>query len=185
MDAFESLIETLFRRNGYWTRTSLKVGLTSQDKKAIERPTSPRWEIDVVAYKGSTNEVLAIECKSYLDSSGVVFRNGSLEPARLYKLFTDDTLREVVLNRLCLQLADEGLVAANPTVSLCLATGKIASRTDREAMREHMVSRGWHLFDEQWILDQLGEVANAAYEDDVAHVVAKLITRNKTGQPGQ
>ena len=35
MDAFESLIEMLLKRQGYWTRTSLKVDLTRKEKQAI------------------------------------------------------------------------------------------------------------------------------------------------------
>jgi hypothetical protein len=50
----------LLRRDGYWTATSVKVELTKEEKRKINRPSSPRWEIDVVAYKGSTNELLAV-----------------------------------------------------------------------------------------------------------------------------
>lgn len=178
MDAFETLIETLFRRQGYWTQTSLKVELTRDEKIAIGRPSSPRWELDVVAYKGCCNEILAIECKSFLDSPGVLFRNGAFEPADRYKLFSDDNLREVVLNRLALQLFEAGAVAKRPKVSLCLAVGKVSSRTDREAMTQHMSDRGWHLFDERWIFERLQHAANAGYENDIAHVVAKMIVRN-------
>jgi hypothetical protein len=66
MDAFENLIAMLLRRDGYWTTTSVKVELTKDEKKSINRPSNPRWEIDVVAYKGATNQILAVECKSYL-----------------------------------------------------------------------------------------------------------------------
>ena len=67
MDAFESLVSLLLRRDGYWTATSVKVELTKMQKRAIGRPSSPRWEIDLVAYKPATNELLAVECKSFLD----------------------------------------------------------------------------------------------------------------------
>jgi hypothetical protein len=80
MDAFESLVSMLLRHDGFWTTPSFKVELTKEEKRRINRFSSPRLELDLIAYKGSTNEVLAIECKSYLDSTGVVFRNGSFEP---------------------------------------------------------------------------------------------------------
>ncbi len=80
MNAFESLVEMLLRRQGYWTRTCFKVELTADEKRAIGKHSSPRWELDVVAYKGQTNEVLAVECKSFLDSRGVMFRDGAFEP---------------------------------------------------------------------------------------------------------
>ncbi len=80
MDAFESLISMLLRHEGYWTTPSFKVELTPADKAKIGRESSPRWEIDLVAYKPSTDELLAVECKSLLDSTGVVFRNGKFDP---------------------------------------------------------------------------------------------------------
>jgi len=51
MDAFEQVVEEILWREGYWVRTSVKVELTREEKIAIELPSSPRWELDVVAYK--------------------------------------------------------------------------------------------------------------------------------------
>src|SRR6185295_1642542 len=99
MDSFESLVATLLRRDGYWIWPSFKVELTKEEKRAIGKHSSPRWEVDLVAYKGATNEVLAIECKSYLDSGGVLFRKGCFDPPHRYKLFCDAKLRQVVLDR--------------------------------------------------------------------------------------
>jgi hypothetical protein len=187
MNAFESLVEMLLKREGYWTRTCFKVNLTAEEKRAIDRFSSPRWELDVVAFKGATNEILAVECKSFLDSRGVMFRNGEFEPAKRYKLFSDENLREVVLARLKKQLVECGAVPAAPTVTLCLAAGKIASGTDRTSLVKHMASNGWRLFDEKWVKQELQQAADAGYENDVAHVVAKLLLRNSrvlTGDNG-
>lgn len=74
MDAFEAVVAMLLRREGYWVIPSFKVDLTKDEKRAIKRHSSPRWEIDLAAYKGATNELIAIECKSFLDSIGVVFK---------------------------------------------------------------------------------------------------------------
>ena len=104
MDAFESLIETLLNREGYWTDSNLKVELEKAEKRKIGRPSSPRWELDVVGYQGNSNELLVVECKSYLDSRGVLFRNGKFSNPSRYKLFTERTTREVVLGRLEEQL---------------------------------------------------------------------------------
>ena len=95
MDAFESLVSMLLRHQGYWTTSSFKVELTKEEKRQIGMPSSPRWELDLLAYKGSKNEVLAVECKSLLDSTGVVFRNGKFEPEKHYKLLSDPILRSV------------------------------------------------------------------------------------------
>jgi hypothetical protein len=85
MDAFENLMGLLLRREGHWTASSVKVDLTKDQKRAVSRPSSPRWEIDLVAYRGSTNELLAVECKSFLDSPGVEFRNSVFESPDRYK----------------------------------------------------------------------------------------------------
>jgi hypothetical protein len=47
--AFEQVIAELLWRNGYWVQTSFKVELTKLEKIKIGRPSSPRWEIDIVA----------------------------------------------------------------------------------------------------------------------------------------
>ena len=92
---------------------------TKEEKHKIGRPSSPRWELDVVAYKGGSKEILVIECKSYLDSPGVNadgLKNGKYK-AR-YKLFNEDTLRNVVFNRLLTQLVNSGACSADTTVNL-------------------------------------------------------------------
>ena len=51
--------------------------MTKAQKREVGRPSTPRWEIDLVAYKAAKNELLAVECKSFLDSTGVIFRDGA------------------------------------------------------------------------------------------------------------
>lgn len=177
MDAFESLVATLLCRDGYWVWPSFKVDLTKAEKRRIGRHSTPRWEIDLVAYKGSTNEVLAVECKSFLDSTGVVFRRGRFERERRYKLFMDQALRRVVLKGLARALRRDGLVRANPRVVLCLAAGKIARKSDRTGLDRHFRRRGWRLFDSTWAHDGLRRASVGRYENDIAHVVAKILLR--------
>jgi hypothetical protein len=177
MDAFESLISMLLRHNGYWTIPSFKVELTKSEKRKIGRFSSPRWEIDLVAYKGSTNEVLAIECKSFLDSRGVVFQAGAFNPPKRYKMFIDSALRRVVLKRLAAQLVKTGACADRPKLKLCLAAGKIANGTDMAGLKRHFVRNDWTLFDDCWIREQLTTASKRGYENDVAFVVSKLLLR--------
>lgn len=179
MDAFESLMSMLLRHNGYWTIPSFKVELTKAEKRKIGRFSSPRWEIDLVAYRGTSNEVLAIECKSFLDSRGVVFRSGEFEPAKRYKMFTDAALRSVVLKRLKKQLVKTGACPKNPRVRLCLAVGKMATGTDNEGLKKLFRMKGWTLFDDNWLCDQLLTASKKGYENDVAFVVSKLLLRKK------
>jgi hypothetical protein len=91
MDAFEQIVEGLFRQMGYWTLTGYKINVTKQEKVDIGKWSMPRPEIDILAYKPVENELLWIECKSYMDSYGVSHKsflpNG--KHAGRYKIFTD------------------------------------------------------------------------------------------------
>lgn len=175
MDAFESLMESLLRREGYWTATSVKVELTRQQKIAIGRPSSPRWELDLVAYKARSNELLVVECKSYLDSRGVTFRRGQFEPAQRYKLFTEPKLRQVILRALEAQLVKSGACRPRPKTKLGLAAGRVASGTDREALEMFFRKHGWELFDDARIRGMLHRTKDADYENDVALVATKIL----------
>jgi hypothetical protein len=128
VDSFEAVVAAILRRRGYWTQTSVKVELTKSEKREIGRPSSPRWELDIVAYRGASNELLVLECKSYLDSYGVkcaTFHGGDSENAERYKLFFDPTLRRVVFRRLKRQFVEAGFCAFSPSVKLGLAAGKV------------------------------------------------------------
>ena len=123
MDAFEKLIAEILWAEGYWVRTSVRVNLTKEEKVRIGRYSSPRWELDVVGYRGRENVLQVIECKSYLNSRGVTLaalNNSNAAADSRFKLFVDDTLRGVVLNRLHTDLAAIGACAADSKVQLGL-----------------------------------------------------------------
>lgn len=177
MDAFESLIAMLLRHEGYWVAPSFKVELSKEEKRLVGRHSTPRWELDLVAYKGATNEILAIECKSFLDSTGVVFRSGAFEPPKRYKLFGDEILRRVVLECATRQLSASGACAASPKITLCLAAGKIAKKSDRAGLERHFADLGWRLLSPEWVKSRLLAASKRGYENDVAFVVSKLLLR--------
>lgn len=180
MDAFESLVAMLLSHKGYWVRRSLKVELTKPEKKAIGTPSMPRLELDLVAYKGATNELLVVECKSFLDSTGVRFAGfdgSSTAFAKRYKLFNSQAMRNIVFNRLSEQLVATGSYAPSPKVRLALAAGKIRNDADREHLHALFQRNGWALFDEAWLADRLAVAAKTGYENDVAAIVSKLLLR--------
>jgi hypothetical protein len=145
MDAFEGLVSEILWREGYWVQTSLKVDLAKEERVAIGRPSSPRWEIDVVGYSGRRNELLVVECKSYLDSMGVsfsAFDGGDEKLAGRFKLFNDRVLWDVVRKRLCRQLFECGLITEQPNVRLALVCGKIIRPRDRELLKERFEEEG-------------------------------------------
>ena len=184
MNAFEQLVGMFLERKGYWVRSDFKVDLSKEEKRKIGRPSSPRWELDIVAYKPVKNEVLLVECKSYLDSRGVTsssFDGSNEKLARRYKLFMDERLRETVLKRLVQQLEEAGLCRPAPTVILCLVAGRIATEQDRRELAGEFNRAGWELWDDKWIRDTLVEIASSSYEDDVSSVVAKILLRKSKG----
>jgi hypothetical protein len=184
MDAFESLIATLLRRSGYWIHPSFKVDLTKEEKRVIGRPSTPRWELDLVAYRARGNQLLVVECKSYLDSYGVFFKSfdGSDQKSALrFKLFNDAALRDVVFSRLVAQLEATGSCNPSPTVQLCLVAGRIASERDRMQLRQYFASKDWLLWDDEWLRAELLKASAAGYENDSHIVVAKLLTPRKAG----
>ena len=59
MDSFEAVVAAILNRQGYWTQTCVKVELTKSEKVEIGRHSSPRWELDVVAYENTVASVVA------------------------------------------------------------------------------------------------------------------------------
>lgn len=178
MDAFEQLAADIFWAQGYWVRTGVKVDLTREDKIRIGRPSSPRWEVDLVACKPAANELLVLECKSYLDSGGVHaahFLPNSRYAGR-YKLFHDETLRETVLGRLKLQMAQCGLCASDVTVRFGLIHGH-ATAGNSARLIEHFAANGWELFGPDWLQERLRNMAAAGYENSTAAIVAKMLLK--------
>jgi len=186
VDAFESLVVTLLEREGFWVRSSFKVELTGAEKRRINRPSSPRWELDLVAYRGSTNEIRIIECKSYLFSRGVstrAFTAGERFATR-FKLFNDTALYHVVRTRLVRQLVASGACRPRPRVSLGLAAGRITSSPERLALHRLFRRKRWLLLDDDWLRAGLVGAARGGYENDVASVVAKLLAKGGLLQVG-
>lgn len=124
-------------------------------------PTSARWGIDVLAYKAIQNEVLSIECKSYLNNPGVwaeSFTKGL--DSNKYKLFNNTNLRKVVLSRLKNQLVEYGLCQKDVTIKLGLASDKIQSDNDREELEKIFNKSKWVLFTDYCIKGELQVFAN-------------------------
>jgi hypothetical protein len=179
MDAFEELVASILQSQGFWVRTSVKVELTGDEKKAINRPSSPRWELDIVAYRPSDNIIWVVECKSYLDSYGVkaaAFSTPGHSGAKKYKLFTERTTRDVVFKALCRQLRVKGSIHGRPRIHLCLAAGRIAPQSEKP-LREHFAKKKWGLLGRDWLEEQLAALADTDYQNDVATMTVKLLRR--------
>jgi len=182
MDAFEQLAADILWAEGYWVRTGVKVELTRDEKVRIGRHSAPRWEIDLVAYHAGREELLALECKSYLDSGGVHaahFEPGS-KYAHRYKLFHEPVLRETVLERLRQQCVERGLCPERVgPARLGLIHGHATAR-NAALLHPRFEREGWLLLGPEWLRAHLSRMATGSYENSTAAVVAKLLLRPRT-----
>jgi hypothetical protein len=179
MDSFHELVSTLLGREGYWVRRDVRVDLNVDDKAAIGRPTNARWEIAIVAYSGRRQELLAVQCKSFLDSAGVrasAFNGTASSERDYYKLFNEENLRRVVLSRLTSQLVEEQFCPDGLTAQLALAAGHIY-RGDLAAIQHRFRQENWKLFDPSWLRAKLQELSEERYDDNAVAVTVKLLTR--------
>lgn len=187
MDAFESIVATILRCEGWWVRNSFRVSLTKPEKRKAGRPTMSGYELDIVAYKGRSNELLVVECKSYLDSPGVRFGafDGTHRSAKRYKLFNERRLWNIVARALCRRLCQNESCGANPKVRLCLVAGRIVTESDRAQLTKHFERRGWHLFDDRWVAEKLRRLSQQPYTNNESVIAAKILGRfgQSNGEP--
>jgi len=176
MDAFEELVAQVLRADGYWVHQGYKINLTREDKQALGNPSMPRPEIDLVAYKAGTGELLSLECKSYFDSGGVHARD--LLPggknAQRYKMFVNADLRKMVLTRLVEQLASSGAIVGMPEPKLGMIYG-FATQSNTTILTQHFADNGWDLYGPEWLRTHLEKMARSSYDNQIASVVAKLL----------
>ena len=181
MDAFEELVAEVLRADGYWVHRGYKINLSPEEKRALDNPSMPRPEIDIVAYKAGTGELLSLECKSYFDSGGVHAKDmlpDGRYPQR-YKMFVKAQLREMVLRRLTEQLIDAGTVAGTPVPKLGLIYG-YATPKNIAMLEEHFAANHWALFGPDWLRQHLKQMALRSYDNQIASVVAKLLLPRTT-----
>lgn len=178
MDYFESIVKTLLEDDGFWTRQSFKIEVSKEDKRLIGKPTIPRPEIDIIAYKPERNEILAVEVKSFIDSSGV--RLSCLQeeheiPEGKYKLFTCKKYREIVFNQLNLDLIKSGLIVEPMKIKLGLAAGN-TYRNSEDEIRNFLSDRDIFFWGPSDIKKRIRRLADKGYENDPIVMVAKLLS---------
>ena len=179
MDHFESIIATLLEAEDYWVRRSFKVNVTKEEKRQIGKHSIPRPEIDLLALHFSTNEVLALEAKSFLDSPGVKLAQLKEEhevPAGRYKLFTSERYRSVVVERLRQDLIACRMANSKTKITLGLAAGKVYQGRS-EPIREFMAEKKWLFWSPEDIKQKVTALANRGYENDPAIITAKILMR--------
>ena len=181
MNAFENIIAQYLEEEGYWVRQSVKVDISKADKKEIDLPSMPRPEIDLVALKVKENELLLIEAKSFLDSSGVRFSGVSGKDSKdkkRYRLFTHSKYRDIVTKRLCEEYLKKGLINEDTKINYALAAGNIYSNDETE-IRYYFSEKGWNFFSPNEIKNKIKELSRKGWEDNIVTITAKLISRGE------
>jgi hypothetical protein len=186
MELFEGIIKTLLEHEGYWVRQSFKVNVTKEEKRAIGKHSIPRPEIDLLAFKPGSNEVLVIEAKSYFDSPGVRM-NELLDrfdtPNGRYKLFTCENYRDIVFARLHQDLLAQGLVNENSTYKLGLVAGNVYQNKSVD-IDEYFQSNEWFFWSPEMVKEKVNKLANLGYENNTATLTAKILMRGSEKDPG-
>ena len=181
MNAFENIIAQYLEEEGYWVRQSVKVDISKADKKEIDLPSMPRPEIDLVALKVKENELLLIEAKSFLDSSGVRFSGVSGKDSKdkkRYRLFTDSTYRDIVTKKLREEYLNNGLINEYTKINYALAAGNIYSNDEQE-IKNYFSERRWKLFTPNDLKNKMKELSGKRWEDNIVTITAKLILRGE------
>lgn len=180
MDYFESLVATIIEKENKWVKQNVKVNLTKEEKVEIGKPSIPRPDIDIVAYRAKENVLEIWEVKSFLDSPGVRFKEiieeNEIAKGR-YKLLTSEKYRMIIIDRLVADWIELGLINKNPTVKIGLAAGKIYSN-DEDSIVAHFKKKGWILKTPMDLFRGIEKLEEEAYENDLYIIAAKLIFRN-------
>ena len=182
VDHFESIVCDLLEASGYWVRRSFKVDLTKAEKRQVGRPSMPRPEIDILAYRREQDQLLVLEAKSFLDSPGVSLdhlKETHDEPTGRYKLFTCQNYREVVFERLRIELINFGMISNRTRLALGLAAGKV-HRRESDQLKAFMHSQGWYFLSPEDIRQQVMRFSELGYENNPAVITAKILLRGKS-----
>lgn len=180
MDHFEGIVKTLLEQEGYWVRQSFKINLTKQEKRDIGKPSMPRPEIDLLAFKPSRNEILAIEVKSFFDSGGVRLDElqNSFEVAEgRYKLFTCRSYREILFGRLRGDLIEAGMAGPETHIVLGLVAGNVYQSADKE-IRTHFWKSNWFFWSPEDVRSRVNALASKKYENEPAVITAKILMKD-------
>lgn len=160
-------------------RRSFKVDLKPEEKREIGKPSIPRPEIDLLALHFSKNEVIAFEAKSLFDSPGVRYTELLEEhdiPKGLYKLFTSERYRSIVLRRLLQNLVDAGMANSQTKILLGLAAENVYQNQSKP-IREFMKKNNWRFWSPEDIKHKVEALAKRRYENDPAIITAKILKR--------
>lgn len=179
MDAFEEIISQLLEENGYWVKRSVKINLTSKEKKKIGKPTTPRPEIDIAALNLKQNKLYLLEVKSFLDSKGVVYEaitEHHAVPKGRYKLLTSLKYRNAIKKQLKKEFINSGFIKRGTKISFGLVAGNVHQNKEKE-IKEYCDKCGWLFWGPNDIVKELNQLSEKGYENNAVTMVTKLLNR--------
>jgi len=157
----------------------VKINLSLEEKRSINKPSTPRPEIDIVAYDVNRDTVYLLEVKSYLDSPGVPYGEVAIEQKEQsgrYKLLTAKNYRNVLSASLERHWLEQGVIGSKTTISFGLIAGKIYRGQEQE-MVEYFKKQGWLFWGPSMIREKLARLAEKGYENNAVTIAAKILTR--------
>ena len=179
MDAFEQLVGQLLDADKYWVKSSVKIDLTPDEKKKINKATTPRQEIDIIAMDVALNTVYLLEVKSYLDSPGVVYeevtKETEIQEGR-YKLLTSENYRAVLTERLKTDWIAKGYINTTTLFSYGLIAGNVYNNKESD-LEAYCNSKNWLFWGPTIIKRKLHQLSGNGYENNAVTIAAKLIIR--------
>ncbi len=179
MDAFEKIIGQLLEEENFWVRHSVKINLTPEEKRSINKPSTPQPEIDICTYDVNRDIVYLLEIKSFLDSPGVRYNEEDIEQnekAGRYKLFTAKNYRNVLSANLKRHWIEHGLIRNQTKISFGLIAGNIYRGQEPE-MIEYFNTQGWLFWGPTKIREKMVLLAGKGYENNAVTIAAKILTR--------
>ena len=181
VDQFEAVIRTLLEADHYWVQSSFKLELDDDGRRQIGNKYVPRPEIDLLALKFSSNEVLAVEAKSFIDSAGV--RLADLEkrhrrPEGRYKLFTSIRYRNTVLSLIKEQLCEHGMANAKTKMKLMLAVGNV-SGNNTAAIADLARDREYDFWSPTIVKEKVTALERTKWINDPVVITSKILLRKR------
>ena len=179
MEAFESILMDALRQDGYWCVGNYRVAWPSLDHKvrAHASKSEPRVEIDVLAYRPTTDRLYVVECKSFQESGGADLGE-VLRPKKgrlRYKLFQIEERWAVVSGVLRDQLLKAGLIRQDTTIERGLAFSAIRQTKNVQQDAEAIRAKGWWLIEPSWIAEQIEHALKSGYVNSEPLVLAKMM----------
>lgn len=177
MDAFEEIAGVLLENDKYWVRHSVKINLTKEEKVQLGKPSTPRPEVDIVAFDAKLNLIILFEVKSFLDSSGVIYEKvveNNENPTGRYKLLTSKKYQGIITKRLKSEWIAAGIINKKTKVSFGLIAGKIYKMREIE-LNNYFSGKNWFFWGPTILKEKLTALSQKGYENCIITIAIKLM----------